>query len=71
MTLATADERGRPWVSPVFYAVDGYRDFYWISSPEVTHYRARVSQHSVLCPRSAGPCADHGRAFDHRTPVTL
>ncbi|MQA73931.1 MAG: hypothetical protein GEU88_06240 [Solirubrobacterales bacterium] len=34
-------------------------------------YRASVSQHSTLCPRSSGPCAEHGRAFDHRTAVVL
>lgn len=35
-------------------------------------YAATVSEHSVLCPRSAGqPCAEHGRAFDHRTRVTV
>jgi hypothetical protein len=35
-------------------------------------YRATVSKHSVLCPRSKGlPCTLHGRVFDHRTPVTL
>jgi pyridoxamine 5'-phosphate oxidase-like protein len=39
MTLGTADTDGRPWVSPVFYAADGYRDFYWISSPEAAHSR--------------------------------
>jgi hypothetical protein len=37
MVLGTADGAGRPWVSPVFYAVEAYRDFYWISSPDVTH----------------------------------
>jgi nitroimidazol reductase NimA-like FMN-containing flavoprotein (pyridoxamine 5'-phosphate oxidase superfamily) len=39
MVLGTADAVGRPWVSPVFYAAHGHRDFYWISSPEVTHSR--------------------------------
>lgn len=39
MTLGTADGEGRPWVSPVFFAADGYRDLYWISSPEATHSR--------------------------------
>jgi hypothetical protein len=39
MTLGTADADGRPWVSPVFFAADGYRDLYWISSPEATHSR--------------------------------
>jgi hypothetical protein len=33
-------------------------------------YRATVSQHWILCPRS-GPCPDHGRAYDHRTAVTV
>jgi hypothetical protein len=39
MTLGTADAAGRPWASPVFFAADRYRDFYWISSPEATHSR--------------------------------
>jgi hypothetical protein len=35
-------------------------------------YRATVSEHFVLCPRSPGePCADHGLVLDHRTPVPL
>src|SRR5215208_7285338 len=33
MTLGTADEEGRPWVSPVYYAAEGYAKFYWVSSP--------------------------------------
>jgi hypothetical protein len=37
VTLATADGDGRPWASPVFYAHTGYRDLWWMSSPEVTH----------------------------------
>jgi nitroimidazol reductase NimA-like FMN-containing flavoprotein (pyridoxamine 5'-phosphate oxidase superfamily) len=39
MTLGTADADGRPWVSPVFFAADRYRDLYWASSPEATHSR--------------------------------
>jgi nitroimidazol reductase NimA-like FMN-containing flavoprotein (pyridoxamine 5'-phosphate oxidase superfamily) len=39
MTLGTADADGRPWVSPVFFAADGYRDLYWISSPAADHSR--------------------------------
>ena len=39
MTLATADESGRPWASPVYYAVDEYREFFWLSRPESTHSR--------------------------------
>jgi Pyridoxamine 5'-phosphate oxidase len=58
MVLGTADEAGRPWVSPVFYAAHACRDFYWISSPEVTHSRnlARRPQVSIVI-------------FDSRAPV--
>ncbi len=31
MTIASADARGDPWVSPVYFAQDDYRDFYWMS----------------------------------------
>lgn len=146
MTLATVDETGQPWASPVFFASADYHDFYWISAPDTTHsrnlavrpqlsivifnsqlrpgagqakavymsgvaglvedaevdrgleiypgaperggrqipaatlrppgpyrlYRATVSQHSMLCQRPDGqPCTEHGKAFDHRTLVTL
>lgn len=37
MVLGTADETGRPWVSPVYFASENYREFYWMSSPDVTH----------------------------------
>ena len=39
MVLGTADAAGRPWVSPVFYGVERYRDFYWVSAPDVVHSR--------------------------------
>lgn len=39
MVLGTADESGRPWVSPVYFASERYREFYWMSSPEVLHSR--------------------------------
>ena len=39
MALGTADETGRPWVSPVYFAPDGYRELYWLSSPEARHSR--------------------------------
>ncbi len=39
MTLATADENGRPWASPVWYAAEGCEHFYWVSSPEARHSR--------------------------------
>ena len=39
MTLGTSDENGTPWVSPVYFASAGYKEFYWISSPEAKHSR--------------------------------
>ena len=39
MVLGTADEAGRPWVSPVYYAPAVYREFFWVSSPDATHSR--------------------------------
>lgn len=58
MVLGTADEQGQPWVSPVFYAADGYTTLYWASSPEVTHSRnlAGRPQATIV-------------VFDSRTPV--
>ena len=37
LTLATADAGGRPWASPVWFAHDGYREFFWISKPGARH----------------------------------
>jgi pyridoxamine 5'-phosphate oxidase-like protein len=37
--LATADEHGVPWASPVWYAHAGYREFFWASDPQARHSR--------------------------------
>ena len=39
MVLATADGDGRPWSSPVYFAHEGYREFFWVSSPDALHSR--------------------------------
>lgn len=39
MVLGTSQPDGTPQVSPVFYNHAGYRDFYWISSPDAQHSR--------------------------------
>lgn len=39
MVLGTADDGGRPWASPVYYAPSGYSDLYWVSSPDAQHSR--------------------------------
>jgi nitroimidazol reductase NimA-like FMN-containing flavoprotein (pyridoxamine 5'-phosphate oxidase superfamily) len=37
MVLATADGGGRPWASPVQYATEDRREFFWVSRPDATH----------------------------------
>jgi Pyridoxamine 5'-phosphate oxidase len=37
LVLATADAWGRPWSSPVYFAHLGLTEFFWVSSPDVTH----------------------------------
>jgi hypothetical protein len=39
MALGTTDEAGHPWVSPVWFACEDYRNFYWVSSPASKHSR--------------------------------
>jgi nitroimidazol reductase NimA-like FMN-containing flavoprotein (pyridoxamine 5'-phosphate oxidase superfamily) len=39
LVLATADKAGRPWSSPVYFAHTGFTEFFWVSSPDVTHSR--------------------------------
>ena len=39
MTLATSDESGRPWPSPVWFAHDEYTRFLWVSKPDARHSR--------------------------------
>jgi hypothetical protein len=39
MVIGTADESGQPWVSPVYFASEKYKEFYWMSAPGVTHSR--------------------------------
>jgi hypothetical protein len=39
LVLATADAAGRPWSSPVYFAHVGLTEFFWVSSPDVTHSR--------------------------------
>ena len=37
MTVATVDEAGVPWVSPVFYAPDQSHALYWMSARDARH----------------------------------
>jgi nitroimidazol reductase NimA-like FMN-containing flavoprotein (pyridoxamine 5'-phosphate oxidase superfamily) len=57
MALGTADPDGRPRVSPVYYAPDGYSTLYWISSLEARHSRniAERPEISMVIYDSAAP----------------
>ncbi|GAA1511142.1 nitroimidazol reductase NimA-like FMN-containing flavoprotein (pyridoxamine 5'-phosphate oxidase superfamily) [Agromyces terreus] len=37
LTLATADASGRPWATPVWFAVRDLREFVWVSRPARRH----------------------------------
>lgn len=39
MTLGTADADGRPWVTPVWFACEAHRTFWWVSRPAAVHSR--------------------------------
>ncbi len=39
LILATADDTGSPWSSPVWFATADNREFFWVSSPEARHSR--------------------------------
>ena len=39
MVLGTANETGQPWATPVYFGHAVYREFFWMSSPEVRHSR--------------------------------
>jgi nitroimidazol reductase NimA-like FMN-containing flavoprotein (pyridoxamine 5'-phosphate oxidase superfamily) len=47
MVLGTADEAGSPWVSPVYFAVSEYRDFFWVSLLDARHSRSIAGRPEV------------------------
>ncbi|MFL5921824.1 MAG: pyridoxamine 5'-phosphate oxidase family protein [Gaiellaceae bacterium] len=47
MALGTADEDGRPWVSPVWFASEDYLHFHWVSSPDARHSRNLATRPEV------------------------
>ncbi len=60
MVLGTTDENGQPWVSPVYFACEKYKEFYWMSSPNVTH------SHNILVRPEVSIVI-----FDSRIPVGM
>ncbi|VXC03940.1 pyridoxamine 5'-phosphate oxidase family protein [Aeromicrobium sp. 9AM] len=64
LTLGTVDRHGRPWITPVYFAADGLRDFYWMSSMDARHSRnlSVQSEVSLVVFDSTVP-PYHGRAL--------
>jgi hypothetical protein len=63
MVIGTADAQGTPWVSPVWFAHEAYREFFWISKPEARHSRnieARAEVSIVIFDSTVPP--GHGQA---------
>ena len=64
LTLGTVDPNGRPWTSPVYFAVAGLREFHWISQTDAVHSRnltERPHVSIVVFDSSVRPY--HGRAL--------
>jgi hypothetical protein len=61
MVLATADETGRPWATPVYFASLGYAEFFWVSCPEAAHSRniAGRPQVGIVIFNSQAPTGTH------------
>ena len=47
MTLATADEQGVPWATPVWFTCPDERRFLWVSVPTTRHSRNIASRPEV------------------------
>lgn len=45
MTIATASMKGKPWISPVFFAYDEDYNLYWVSSKDSRHSKL-ISENS-------------------------
>jgi len=58
MTIATTDDDGRPWASPVWFAHADHREFVWISRPDTRHSQNIVARPEVSIV-----------IFDSRTPI--
>jgi nitroimidazol reductase NimA-like FMN-containing flavoprotein (pyridoxamine 5'-phosphate oxidase superfamily) len=58
LTLATADAEGRPWATPVWFAVRDLREFFWVSRPARRHSQNIAERAEVAL-----------AVFDSTTPV--
>lgn len=64
MTLATADNNGQPWNSPVFCAYDGEKTFYWGSRLNTQHSQnIALNDRGFIVIYDSTVEPNHGEAF--------
>jgi len=64
MTLATADNSGQPWNTPVFCAYDGEKTFYWGSRLNTQHSQnIALNEHGFIVIYDSTVEPNHGEAF--------
>jgi hypothetical protein len=64
LTLGTVGQAGTPWTTPVYFAAEGLRDFYWVSGADARHSRnlsERPQVSLVVFDSTVAPY--HGRAL--------
>ena len=66
VVLATADETGLPWSSPVWFATEDRRELFWVSHPEARH-----SQNIAVRPQIALVVFDSTVAPGHGQAVYM
>jgi uncharacterized protein YhbP (UPF0306 family) len=68
MVVATADTKGKPWISPLFYMYDEDFNLYWVSDKSALHSRnIRSNPHvaiSIFGPASSEEDKIHGVYID-------
>jgi nitroimidazol reductase NimA-like FMN-containing flavoprotein (pyridoxamine 5'-phosphate oxidase superfamily) len=72
LTLGTAGADGLPWTTPVYFAADGLRDYYWCSNPDSLHSRhvdERPDISLVVFDSTVRPY--HGRALYARAAAEM
>lgn len=47
MTIATASRKGKPWISPLYFAYDSKLNFYWSSTKSSLHSRLISKNNNV------------------------
>ena len=70
--LATADDAGAPWASPVWFAHGGLTTIVWVSSPDARHSRALAADPRIaVTVFDSSVVPNHGSAFYGRGTAVI